>query len=309
MVNSDFGTRARDHRSSGAVLKVRVSNIRSRNRAAVIAVVEGVEDVGPYEVWTKRINHDLDIEFAPAAGKSQVLDFRRRMRDDQSGLTFGIYLFVDRDFDGLRGQPEGEDIFCTGAYSVENYLVSEGILRSILSDEFRCTADTDHREEVVRLFERVLLQFNDCMHEANRRLFYSRRIGETNASIEGNISRYVDISLCEVRKVYDAGTLRELISFDDDVPLDAKAGIDRAFDEFDPLLGYRGKFLLSFFRHWLERLAEEGRRDSQTLLPDPARIRFSVAGLTPRSLATRSTLPDGLEQFVQRMKGPVDPSI
>ena len=307
MVNSDFGTRAREHRSSGAVLKVRVSNIRSRNRAAVIAVVEGVEDVGPYEVWTKRINHDLDIEFAPAAGKSQVLDFRRRMRDDQSGLTFGIYLFVDRDFDGLRGQPEGEDIFCTGAYSVENYLVSEGILRSILSDEFRCTADTGHREDVVRLFERVLFQFNDCIREANRRLFYSRRLDGPNVSIEEKISRYVDISLCEVRKVYDASTLMELVPFDEDIPLDAKACLDCEFDGLDPLLGYRGKFLLAFFRVWLEKLAEEGRRDGQAIFPDGARIRFSVGNLTLRSLATRSVLPDGLERFVQRIEGPVDP--
>ena len=121
METSEFADHVRAHRSSGAVLKTRVSNIRSRDRTALIAIVEGVSDVAPYEVWIARIFRQLAFEFVPGAGKSQLLDFRRRMKNDRSGLVSGIYLFIDRDFDGLRGQQEGDDIFCTERYSIENY--------------------------------------------------------------------------------------------------------------------------------------------------------------------------------------------
>ena len=117
--------RARQHRSSGAVLKVKVSNMRSRNRLAAILVFEGFTDLGPYHVWINRINSNLNAEFLAAAGKSQVLDFRRRLVSDRTGLAKGVFMFVDRDFDELRGQEKAEDIYCTDMYSIENYFVSK----------------------------------------------------------------------------------------------------------------------------------------------------------------------------------------
>lgn len=305
MTNSDFGSRIRAHRSSGAVLKVKVSNIRSRNRSAVIAVVEGVTDIGPYEVWIGQIEHDLKIEFAPAAGKSQVLDFRRRMQGDQSGLAGGIYMFVDRDFDGLRGQRGGDDIFCTASYSIENYFVSEAILRSILTDEFQCTAETTHREEIVELFADLFRQFIDCIRDANRRIYQGRRLGLLKANIDDKISKYVDISHSRVRKMYDEKRLAELLVFDREPFIDETESIDAEFEALDPLLSYRGKFVLAFFLVWLVKIGEEGKRSGQTVFPSTARVRFSPTSLTLRSLATRSALPCGLEIFVRNMKGPV----
>ena len=304
MENNDFGTRVRENRSSGAVLKARVSNIRSRYRSAVIAVVEGVTDVGPYEVWTTRISHDHTVEFAPATGKSQILDFRRRIRNDQSGLAVGVYMFVDQDFDGLRGQSEGNDIFCTDAYSIENYLVSETVLRSILTDEFRCTAETDHRDNILKLFARILCEFNECIKDANGRIFRGRQLGLLRTGIDDKISKYVEISHYNVRKIYDKEKLADLIGLEREPSLDETACIDAAFEELNPLLSYRGKFLLAFFRIWLEKLSEEGRRAGHTLFPDSKKIHFSTANLTLRSLATRSSLPDGLEKFIRNMTSP-----
>ena len=304
MDNSEFVNRARQHRSSGAVLKIKVSNIRSRNHTAVIAIVEGVTDVGPYEVWTDRINDDLAIEFISASGKSQVLDFRRRMQGDHSGLAIGIYMFVDRDFDGLRGQPEGDDIFCTRAYSIENYFVSEAILRSILTDEFRCTAETDHRDSIIELFKRVLYEFNDCMKQANRRIFCARLFGINGLGIQDKVSRYVNISPREVRKIYDEFELRKLIGLEREPSRKEIEDVDSQFEALDPPLDYRGKYLLGFFLNWLEKLSDERKRFGQTLFPDTGNVKFSVTGLTLRSLATRAPVPDGLDQFVRRMKLP-----
>ena len=264
--------------------------------------MEGTTDVGPYEVWTGRILNELDIEFIPGAGKSQLLDFRRRMKEDRSGLGTGIYLFVDRDFDGLRGQEEGNDIFCTERYSVENYLVSSNILRSILTDEFRCTAETDHRDNILDLFGSVLGEFGCCMRNANQRIFRARRLGIYSGSIEEKISSYVDISLEKVAKVYDEEQLQGMIRFQTKPTLDKVQDLDEDFETIDPLLNYRGKFLLSFFMVWLGKLSDERNRDGQTLFPETASTKFSPSDLNLRSLASRASLPEGLEKFIQNMR-------
>ena len=302
MENNEFTNRVREHRSSGAVLKIRISNIRSRNRMATIAIVEGAEDVGPYEIWLGRVQHKLAIEFIPASGKSQVLDFRRRLQDDRTELAVGVYMFVDRDFDGLRGQLEGDDIFCTERYSIENYLISEAILKSILTDEFRCTAETDHQGDILNLFQQVLCQFNDSIKEANRRMFCAQILGIHGSGVQKKISQYVEITLHDVRKLYDKLELRKLVNLDREPDLYEFQDVHAKFEALDPLLDYRGKFLLAFFLVWLEKLSKERRRIGQTLFPDTGSVHFSVASLTRRSLASRAPLPDGLEQFVQAMQ-------
>ena len=302
MESSEFVNRAREHRSSGAVLKIKVSNIRSRTRTAIIAVVEGPTDVGPYEVWIGRILHELTIEFIPGAGKSQLLDFRRRMKDDRTGSIIGTYLFVDRDFDGLRGQEEGEDIFCTEAYSIENYLVSPIILRSILTDEFRCTAETDHRDNILKLFCAVLSEFNDCIRDANLRIYRTRRLRIVGRGIEERISSYVDVSVHDVKKVCDDVEAQKLIRFDREPTMEEIESLQDNFESLDPLVHYRGKFLLAFFKLWLRRLAAERKHPEQSLFPENASRSFSVGNVNLRSLASRASLPHGLEHFVQSMK-------
>ena len=81
MENSEFANHVRQHRSSGVVLKAQVSNIRSRNRMATIAVVEGATDLGPYEVWIDRVQHEgnykerltWDVEGSSVAGCESLL--------------------------------------------------------------------------------------------------------------------------------------------------------------------------------------------------------------------------------------------
>ena len=302
MENSEFVDQIRAHRSSGAVLKIKVSNVRSRNPTAIIVVVEGPTDVAPYDVFVGRVSHNLIIEFVPGAGKSQLLDFRRRMKDDRTGLAGGTYLFIDRDFDGLRGQQEDDDVFCTEAYSVENYLVSRTILRSILTDEFRCTGESDHRANILNLFCSVLTEYSDCMRDANLRIYCSRRLGISGARIEERISSYLDISVFSVKKAYDNVKVQQLITFEREPTIAEIDAIQGDFDTLDPLMHYRGKFLLAFFKVWLSKLADERMRSEQTLFPETASRKFSVGNLNLRSLASRASLPHGLEQFVQDMK-------
>jgi hypothetical protein len=303
MSDSELVDRARQHRSSGAVLKIRVSAIRSRDSETPILIVEGASDIGPYEVWIDRIDTELNIEFLGAAGKSQILDFRRRLMDDRVGLKTKVFMCVDRDFDDLRGQQLGTDLFCTSTYSIENVMVSERVLKSILTDEARCAADTSHRGDIVRIFQDVLKQFFVCMKPANNLIFRARRLGIRDVKIVEAISKYVRIALTEVTVAYENDTeLQNLVKAEHDLAEDEFEQIDMEFESLDPHERYRGKFLMSFFLRWLDLLALERGRAGQTLFPETAAKNLSFAGLTLRSLASRSQLPEGLKEFVLNIK-------
>lgn len=301
MTDETLADRARRARNSGAELKIKVSNVRSRNPNALIAVVEGRSDVGPYRAWFRLIGYQFSLEFVAASGKAQILDFGNRIDNDLTGLGAGTYMFVDRDFDGLRGQPPGDNIFCTGAYSIENYLVSAEVLKSILEDEFRCPAETHHRNEIIKLFHIIVQKFNNEITEANRRLFGASRLGIGGSGIEKRISKYVEIMPRTVRRKYGDRELKQLIVLDRELTGEEISDLDIEFQKLDPFFDYRGKFLLNFFLKWLDELAEEKKKPDQTMFPESGGVGFSPANLSPRSLASRASIPDGLENFVKNM--------
>ena len=300
-----FAESVRNSRHSGSVLKVRLSNIRSRYSSAIIAVVEGNVDIGPYEVWINRIFVNQSVEFVDAAGKYQILDLRQRLQNDRTGLSDSVYMFVDKDFDNLQNQEEGDDIFVTDGYSVENYFVSEITLKSILTDEFRCTADTDHREHLLNLFQQVLTQFNDCMTDANRRLFFASSLDLRGPGIEDRINRYVAISYDKVISKHNHSDLVNLIKLNREPTSDEIQSLDTQFSKLDPILDYRGKFLISFIKFWLMSLADESSTGNQILFPRPQSVRYnSEVTMSLRSLATRSQTPTHLEKFIRQMRSP-----
>jgi hypothetical protein len=155
--------RLKNARTSGAVLKVRLSNLRARHPAAIVLIFEGNDDVGVYRSWISRIDDQFHYEPLPGQGKGQLLDLRRRLQSDTNNLAAGTFFFIDRDFDGLRGQSPGSDVYCTHSYSIENDLVSEHTCTNILTDEFRCTAETEDRDLALTIFRVVLARFASAM--------------------------------------------------------------------------------------------------------------------------------------------------
>jgi hypothetical protein len=99
----------RQSRKSPAVLKTRIISIRSREKVKPIFVFEGFEDVGPYSVWIGRCDDSIAFEPLPANGKDQILLFRHNIRPAEFYLQVGIYFFIDRDFDDLKGFATGPD--------------------------------------------------------------------------------------------------------------------------------------------------------------------------------------------------------
>lgn len=78
--------RAREARKSPAALKVRLSQLRSRFQELPILIVEGVDDIGPYETWVNRVADVSMLRMLSGNGKEQLLGLRTLLARDETGL-------------------------------------------------------------------------------------------------------------------------------------------------------------------------------------------------------------------------------
>lgn len=289
--------RARAHRSSGAVLKTRLSNLRSRQPTCPVCIFEGEDDVGVYAMWISRLRSGFKYEPLPGKGKGQLLDLRRRLMADKGDLKKSVYFFVDRDFDDLRGQAPGPDIYMTEAYSIENHLVSESVLMDILNDEFKCTAENGDRDRIIALFNKVFAEFLGIMQVPNRRLFVASKNSLRKSNVIEAISRFVNISLHSVTSNFNDQDLERLIPTTREPTPEESSSAEEEFTSLDPQSRHRGKYLLAFFVRWVELLAAERRSGNSSLFSD-VRTKSSTPTCPMRRLAGSSILPGTLVTFV-----------
>ncbi|UVO31718.1 DUF4435 domain-containing protein [Bradyrhizobium arachidis] len=294
-------TNLRQSRRSPAVLKARIISVRSREKLKPIFVFEGIDDVGPYSAWAIRCDDSIAFEPLPANGKDQILLFRAGVQPHEVYLRDRVYFFLDRDFDELKGFPAGADVFMTEMYSVENYLVSERVLESILLDEFRCAGEGIDRPLAV--FRSAVTSFAEAMSPANQRIFCARRLGcgLTGSGMENRISKYVLVQLEATRPLVNYDDLKKLIPLDREPDAEEVKRIAAEFDSLDPPSRHRGKFLLQFFLKWLDLLAEERTTPTRAIFALRTQSRFSAQQMSMRSLATRSDMPTGLRDFLQQV--------
>ncbi|SOE91200.1 Protein of unknown function [Caballeronia arationis] len=295
--------RAREGRKSPQTLKIKASNLRSRYPGEPILIVEGPDDVGPYETWIRGEQVEHFLHFLPGNGKEQLLGLRRMLSNDETGLKAEIYFFVDRDFDGLQGQAEGSDIYCCDRYSIENYLSTNLVVKSVLRDEFRLDPASAEYETVVRLYEVVLRELTELLKPVNRHLFICQRLGLKLHKGIPEVKKMVDVQL---ERVTLRNSVSELIGeqllTSTEVPEYDTAEIDAEFCALDPMTEHRGKFLYEFLRSWLNCLAEDVRAlPNGKYVPSQVNSKFSLASFDLRSCASRSERPAGLRQFVQQI--------
>ena len=290
-------------RGRPAVLLTKVFSFRSGEENVPIIIFEGKTDIGPYEVWFKRINGDFVYKPILAEGKKQALEFRSHVMSTESKFLESIYFVVDKDFDSLRGEVKTGNIFCTDKYSVENYLVSEGVLRSILNDEFECHDEEVTVDNIILGFNAQIQRFCELMADVNFRLFLAAQCNIKKESTGSRLSPYIVFSLQDIEKVYSDDDLVHLIPLDrEPTPEEIEQSRILFAEVEDPKSEYRGKFLLSFFLGWIDLLSV-ARRNGDIYFNAPTQFSFSRASLTLRSLASRSEMPAELPNFLGSIVG------
>lgn len=285
-------------RARPSVLKIELATLRSAVPDNVVFAFEGDDDKIIYRQWVHRACPTLSYISFPCRGKGPLLELRASLQRDKTGLSEGVFFFADRDFDDLRGQEEGDDIFVTDSYSAENYLVDAAVIDAILEIEFHCHDAPALRGELVRQFEETYEAFLAQTEEVNRRLFKARRSGVDVKPLPKSIAKLATVGVRSVAP----GTAEPdtIIVYEGELPIDQAGGLDEQFAALDPRTRYRGKFALLFMEKWLRELAAEAGSESRgcfSVLKSKSGVR--VAELTLTCFSARSPLPAGFTAFVE----------
>lgn len=296
--------RAREARKSPAALKVRLSQLRSRFQEHSILIVEGVDDIGPYETWVNRVADVGMLRMLSGNGKEQLLGLRTLLARDETGLRSGVFFAVDRDFDELLGQESGSDIFCTDRYSVESYLIDEHVVASLLRDEFRLEEGSAEYEAAMQAYLSTLRELVAALTTANFRIYCCRRLGVRLLAVTPEVRRFARIHVGRIEANVGPEVLDKELAVASQLSEEAVEPLRCDFERLDPQSRHRGKFLFQFLVAWVERLADEARNPSGEIFKTRLNIKFSSAVITHRSLASRSDLPMGFREFVTRMAAP-----
>jgi len=297
MPNDEYVESARKQRESPNVLLLRVLQIRSGLPDSIILIFEGVDDVGPYEVWIKTLKDNFDYVPLPSAGKKQVLEFAKKSLsgDRPDGR---LYFFVDHDFDGLRDVDPHNQIFCTHAYSIENYLCTLEALSSLLVDEFRLAGRQEAIDQIGALFQAARTGFAEAMRGANLRLYCANQHSLRDGNVDNKIRKYLIIEHDTVEGNTSAD-ITHLIPLKREPTAAELAGAEQFFNNAPCFFSAsRGKYSLSFFLVWLEAL-DRALNDNAFTLCDgqQANTKFRRHELNLRNLASRVSPPAELKCF------------
>lgn len=284
-------------RSTARVALMNYATIRGKNPDRLICVFEGHEDLPYYETVFNRVLGRAGFASLIAKGKDQVLELRELLKRQHS-QDRKVRFFIDRDYDYLKGYSEGEDIYVTDGYSIENHLVSKDILISLMDSEFKCCAEADYAamDRIAELFDKFLSTFFEIMRPVNKAIYYARTHGVELKNIEDRVSEYFILNLEGMQPTEN--DYFSLIGWPDQAAREISA-VDSEFSQLDPQAEWRGKFLYGLFIKILHLIKVDRTSDQPTLFSRKAGVRFDPNGEVVRSFASIASIPDSLCEFVQ----------
>jgi hypothetical protein len=301
MMNDAYLARLRQSRDAKSVIKIRFVTLRGRVGDTAIFVFEGDDDKIVYGRWIARLKPGLNYEIFVCGGKKRVRYLQGILNDDLGSLSNNTFLFIDRDFDDKEGFIEEDNLFMTDRYSVENYLVSRDVVWSVIRDEFPCHELLDLRESVCDQFQVDFDTFLKITREFNRRLYVARR-SQIHLECGGLPKRVSEYAAVDVGQLEAANPpVENVIVFASPITPEADAMLSIQFDLLEPSFRYRGKNALLFFDRWLSRLADHFDARTGIFAGEAIGGRVRRNELTLGSYAARSTIPEELPAFLDKI--------
>ncbi|WP_272653952.1 DUF4435 domain-containing protein [Providencia sp. PROV091] len=258
-----------------------------------VFIFEGKTDFGVYETWLARVNYNLTYTHIAAKSKTQAI----KLYDDlylinDSALEYTKFI-VDHDYD--LNNTTNSHILTLNAYSIENYLVSERILESILKDEFEIKADKiELIFDIKNQFNQDLDLFIDGIRMISKPLFIKHNtLG--SCQFYQNIKEFFIIKYNSIS--YSIDFMDKVINIDD-IEHDKVSEMSLLYDSLPDNKAIRGKYLMEFFREWLESLREFIKNEKQVNKRYKGiAVNFDARKFSLRRFATISYLPTEFSNF------------
>jgi len=230
----------------------------------IFAFFEGRDDSSFYAGFILRVIQESRPYFSYCCGnKAGVLKAHEKIQARGRTAIIAIF-FVDKDHSDLLGetQPHSNNIYVTDYYSIENYLVTEAMVRRMFIDLLSFPQSSQDLDELISRFSVSLQSFYDLMIPIMAWILYLRR-----RQIYPNLS---NIKLSRIFRLED--DLQPIIIQGENPPLvqleqlcgvstpdtfgaDASSVIAE-LAAIEPKRYLRGKFELWFLVHFFERSIE-----------------------------------------------------
>ena len=172
-----------------------------------------------------------------------------------------------------------------------------------MQSEFHCNDEhsTEDIEKIENLFAERLSEFISCIRQVNFLWHAALSQGMKLLNPENELSKYVRISLtCVESNATQADTVK-LLGYPTDPDENFLLASRPAFDKLDPILDWRGKFILAFFREFLTLLKKDRGAKPPQYFKVRANMKFDANGDICRALASMIAVPDCLRNFISRM--------
>lgn len=285
------------------------NKLRTRDVNQLVLVVEGDEDPIFYSVIANRCGLATPFLCLVAGGKDLVLGFRELLKTSiEAKLGAGVSFAVDRDFDDLKGYPEGTDLYCTPTYSIENIACAPSAFRQLLYHEFKLY-DPEMAGDVDRLtqiYDKLICDFARECRDINLLIYFGRTrsidvCGAAIREIDDTPTRLfsIDASSLNVTCHFRGDAANQIVKFSSMVKLLDAAVVESEFSQLEPFARWRGKFWLAFLQRFLSILQE----DRNSALPQHFSRGRGKVRLNPASdsifriLGSACDIPPCMRQF------------
>ena len=270
--------------------------IRSKHPNVVVCVFEGRDDVVFYETLFQRIGTTEKYTSFTANGKDPLLGLRALLSDSKEHAGKKTIYFVDKDYDGIKSYPHGEDIYITDTYSIENNLVSADVLEKILRSDLKCGhIEDDAIDHITTEYQALISQYKDKLKAPNLIIYHCRKSGTVLPSID-DAKDFFSVTHDSIKLKFDDPF--EILGWPDHGSRDAIVHSEAEFDSLCPLKDWRGKFLFHFFQEFIKNQVERRTSRPQRVFKSRAPVTFNPK-TELRTFAVFCEIPEELVRFTR----------
>ncbi len=299
----DRAEKMREKRSSIAVKLIKLIKIYSSDPDVVTCVFEG-EDAKYYGVRIDGFLKGLDRKNISCKGKNNLIALKEKVELHFDLSNAKVLYFSDRDFD-FTDTTNG-NIYFTPCYSVENFYVKNSVLKRILVDEFGFCEVEDKNDIaiIIETYDRLLSKISKALLSLNAWILCQNQRHQNDSTIKLNLNNFdvghfVEFDLESVAKNYDETSLRNTFPNSASISSDEIDTTKNVIIKSGIIESSRGKYMLEFFRMFLEKIREEINKNDSTIINKKMKTKLTISKSNVLSdLSQYAETPSCLTKFL-----------
>ncbi len=261
------------------------------------AFFEGKSDLAFYGTFIRTILPEKARLRTYRCGNKSAVLFTYTQVTQRPKLHHVPAFFVDKDLDDLIPVVRTLDgsVFVTDFYSIENYVVNQGMLDRVLGELFHCESGSSPSIHALGCFDVAISEFHTFVRPIMAWVILQRRAGQEPQLANVNISRLFSVSedLVFTTALSEQATIQAVEAANPNCPsepLNAVQAVALELSPLDPKRYVRGHFEMQFFVAFLRVIASAIRRKGGPRISVDINEGSALALMGPRTGAPHSLM-------------------